>query len=72
MLVLSKGHASLALYSVMSMVGFFDYNQLKSSFCYPKSNFGGEPNKEELLGIEASTGVTWSRYFNRLRNGISQ
>ena len=55
-LVLSKGHASLALYSVMSMAGFFDNKELESSFCYPDSRFGAEPNMHELCGIEASTG----------------
>lgn len=55
-LVLSKGHASLALYAVMGMAGFFDTNELESSFCYPNSRFGAEPNMHELIGIEASTG----------------
>ena len=55
-LVLSKGHASLALYAVMGMAGFFDTNELESSFCYPNSRFGAEPNMHELSGIEASTG----------------
>jgi len=55
-LILSKGHGALALYTSMSMSGFFDMESLKKSFCFPDSPFGGEPHVHDLEGIEASTG----------------
>lgn len=54
-LILSKGHASLALYTILAKVGFFRKEILKS-FCYPYSILGGEPNKLEIPGVEATTG----------------
>lgn len=54
-LILSKGHASLALYTFLARVGFFDKNILKT-FCYPDSILGGEPNQLEIPGVEATTG----------------
>lgn len=53
--VLSKGHAALALYNVLAEVGFFDKELLKE-FCHPGSILGGEPDKNSIPGIEASTG----------------
>lgn len=41
-LILSKGHASLALYSILARVGFFDKEYLKT-FCFPDSFLGGSP-----------------------------
>ena len=55
-LILSKGHASLALYSILSQVGFIDKAVLKT-FCYPDSHLGGEPNMLEVPGVEATTGA---------------
>ncbi len=54
-LILSKGHAGLALYSILSEVGYFDKKTLQS-FCFPDSFLGGEPNKLEIPGVEATTG----------------
>ena len=54
-LILSKGHASLALYSILSEVGYFDKRVLKS-FCFPESILGGEPNMLDIPGVEATTG----------------
>lgn len=54
-LILSKGHASLALYTILAKVGFFN-NEILRTFCYPESILGGEPNKLEIPGVEATTG----------------
>lgn len=54
-LILSKGHASLALYTILAKVGYFDKKVLKT-FCFPESILGGEPNKLEIPGVEATTG----------------
>lgn len=53
--ILSKGHASLALYSTLAMAGFFPANRLQT-FCQPESEFGGEPRMGHVPGIEATTG----------------
>lgn len=52
--ILSKGHGSLALYSVLRRKGFFDEN-LMNSFCKPGSVLGGEPT-HEIPGVEVATG----------------
>lgn len=54
-LVLSKGHAGLALYSVMSQVGILDKKELRS-FLQPGTRIGGEPCMRDLEAVEASTG----------------
>lgn len=54
-LILSKGHGSLALYNILSMVGYFPEDELWT-FCRPGSRLGGEPNALEVPGVEASTG----------------
>ena len=53
--VLSKGHAGLALYTVMCKVGVIKEEELKT-FLKPGSHIGGEPCMRDLKGIEASTG----------------
>jgi len=53
--VLSKGHASLAYYSVLSLAGYFG-RELLYTFAQPGSRLGGEPNMLELPGVEATTG----------------
>ena len=53
--VLSKGHAGLALYTVMCKAGFLTEEELKT-FLKPGSHVGGEPCMRDLKGIEASTG----------------
>lgn len=53
--ILSKGHASLALYSTLAMAGFFPAEQLQT-FCQPGSEFGGEPRMGHIPGVEATTG----------------
>ena len=54
-LILSKGHASLALYQILRNVGFLNDDQL-NTFCYPDSILGGEPNMLDIPGVEATTG----------------
>ena len=54
-LILSKGHGSLALYTMLYYVGYFDLNFL-NSFCKPGSVLGGEPCIPNIPGIEATTG----------------
>lgn len=53
--ILSKGHGSLALYTILCEVGFFDENVLKT-FSKPGSYLGGEPCIPDIPGVEASTG----------------
>lgn len=54
-LILSKGHACLALYVVLNEIGMISDEELKS-FCQPGSHLGGEPKLGSAPGIEASTG----------------
>lgn len=53
--ILSKGHGSLALYTILSSVGFFD-DEVLSSFAKPDSILGGEPCVPLIPGVEATTG----------------
>ena len=53
--VLSKGHAGLALYSVMAEADFLSKEELKT-YLQPGTHIGGEPCMRDLKGVEASTG----------------
>ena len=53
--VLSKGHASLALYAVLAGVGFISEAELMH-FARYDSRLGGHPDRNKVPGIEASTG----------------
>ena len=53
--VLSKGHASLALYTVLCEFNFFEKDVLYS-FSQPGSNLGGEPERGKIPAVETSTG----------------
>ena len=55
LLILSKGHGSLALYAALCMAGYFPESELWK-FCRPGTMLGGEPNTLECPGVEASTG----------------
>ena len=55
-LILSKGHAGVALYAVLALAGYFDAGELKT-FCQPGSRLGGHPKIGEVPGVEASTGA---------------
>ncbi|MEG1946214.1 MAG: transketolase [Lachnospiraceae bacterium] len=54
-LIMSKGHGSLALYSALSMAGYFPKELLKT-FCQEGSKLGGEPKYGDIPGVEATTG----------------
>jgi len=53
--VLSKGHASLALYAVLADRGFFPL-EILFQFASYNSPLGGHPHAQKIPGIEASTG----------------
>jgi transketolase len=53
--VLSKGHASLALYAVLAEKGYFPV-ELLNTFCQYDSLLGGHPDCNKVPGAEASTG----------------
>ncbi|MFM1756532.1 MAG: hypothetical protein RL621_1493, partial [Bacteroidota bacterium] len=53
--ILSKGHASLGLYAVLSDKGFFDSEELET-FGKFSSRLGGHPDCNKIPGVEASTG----------------
>lgn len=53
--ILSKGHGSLALYTMLCQSGFFDEKVLET-FSKPGSYLGGEPCIPKIPGVEASTG----------------
>ncbi|MFC1629041.1 transketolase [Gemmatimonadota bacterium] len=53
--ILSKGHSSVALYSVMSLRGFFDRETLLT-FRQDMSHLGGHPDMLKVPGVEMSTG----------------
>jgi transketolase len=55
-LILSKGHASAALYAVLAQAGFFQ-ESLLDTFCRPGSILGGHPDMHKVPGVEASTGA---------------
>lgn len=54
-LIMSKGHASLALYSVLNIIGYLKDEEL-NTFCKPGSFLGGEPKLGDIPGVEATTG----------------
>ncbi|MCI9531207.1 MAG: transketolase [Lachnospiraceae bacterium] len=53
--IVSKGHASLVLYSVIKRIGYITPEQLYS-FCQPGSLLGGEAKYGDIPGVEATTG----------------
>lgn len=53
--ILSKGHACLAEYVILSKIGFITNDEL-DGFCQKNSHLGGEPKLGAVVGIEASTG----------------
>lgn len=54
--VLSKGHASAALFSVLAQAGYFDSKTL-DTYCQKGSVLGGHPDMHKVPGVEASTGA---------------
>ena len=53
--ILSKGHASGALYATLAEAGFFPAAALEG-YMAPLSNLNGHPNCAKVAGVEASTG----------------
>lgn len=54
--ILSKGHASYALYAALAFAGFFPKEELRH-VGKPGSKFGGHPKMYDIPGVEASTGA---------------
>ncbi len=54
--ILSKGHACVALYTVLADRGFFDKHHL-GTFGKLGSILGGHPDMHKIPGVEASTGA---------------
>jgi transketolase len=53
--ILSKGHCSAALYSVLAHAGYFP-RDLLAEFMAPLSPLNGHPNRRKVKGVEANTG----------------
>jgi len=53
--ILSKGHASLALYSVLTEKGYFPHEYF-NTFCKYDAPMAGHPDCNKVPGVEASTG----------------
>ena len=53
--VLSKGHASAALYATLAERGFFPQQDL-DTYMRPLSQLNGHPDRNKLPGVEANTG----------------
>jgi transketolase len=54
-IVVSKGHAAVALYASMALSGFLDVETLRT-FAQPDSQLNGHPARTKLAGVETSTG----------------
>ena len=54
-LILSKGHAGLALYGVMTLAGMLSEEEY-ASYLQPGSHIGGEPCMRDSKWVEATTG----------------
>lgn len=54
-LILSKGHASGALYATFASLGLIEEEALET-FMAPLSNLSGHPANTKITGVEASTG----------------
>ena len=53
--ILSKGHASLALYTMLAQFGYFNVDEVFSFGAF-NSRFGCHADRKKIPGIEASTG----------------
>lgn len=53
--VMSKGHATGALYTALAAAGFFPEDMLQT-YMQPESKLNGHPNRNYLPGVEANTG----------------
>jgi transketolase len=53
--ILSKGHASVLLYSVLAKAGYIEECELET-YIQKNSRLGGHPKMREVPGVEATTG----------------
>jgi transketolase len=53
--ILSKGHATGALYTALCAAGYFPESWL-ATYMQPRSNLNGHPNRTYLPGVETNTG----------------
>ncbi len=53
--ILSKGHASAALYATLAEAGFISHEAL-STYMRPLSLLNGHPDRNKVPGVEANTG----------------
>ena len=53
--ILSKGHAASAIYSILALKGFFELNWLEQ-YCQDGAQLGGHVTSKNVPGIELSTG----------------
>ncbi len=54
--VLSKGHGAVCMYIAMALRGFFDYDEIVSTYGQMDSAYGMHPCKVHLPGVECSSG----------------
>jgi transketolase len=54
--ILSKGHGAMAMYTAMALRGFFNYDEICSTYGKLDSAFGMHPCKVRLPGVECSSG----------------
>ena len=53
--IMSKGHAAVALYTVLALRNFFPVDEL-ATFAQPESRLNGHPNRRKVPGVETNTG----------------
>lgn len=54
--VLSKGHGAVGMYIAMALRGFFDFNEILTTYGKVNSAYGMHPCKVNLPGVETSSG----------------
>lgn len=54
--LLSKGHAGTALYCILAMKGYYEYEELKETYGHLHSRFQGHPDMKKTPGIEITAG----------------
>lgn len=69
--ILSKGHATPLLYSVLAGAGYFDRNLLPT-FRKLGSPLQGHPDRRRLAGIEASTGSLGQGLSNAIGHALAR
>jgi transketolase len=78
--ILSKGHASLALYAVLRQVGILTDREFYS-YCRYESILGGHPDMNKVPGVVASTGslghglpmavgIAWAQKIQKYRGRV--